>query len=140
MNRSVLLIMAFWLYAYSGNSQNEPDTVTVQYDCQTINIGDTACISVFLSDIDLFSFQFSFHFDPNAFDTAFITNIHPELLVNQLTFSSIDEQGGFRVLWFSQSTNDVTFSPDIPLFDLCVTASGPPGFLQDWSGRLPDRN
>ena len=125
MNKSVLLFLIFMLGASIGRGQN--DTVNIQIACQPVQVGDTTCVSVTFSEINLFSFQFSFYFDPNAFDTGFIRNIHPQLLIDPLTFSDIDDQGGFRVLWFSQSTGDIMFDPNTPIFELCLVAGGPPG-------------
>ena len=127
MNRSASLFVILLWFIASASLQAQ-DTISLNFDCQTVVVGDTTCISISTSDIPaLSSAQFTLHFDPNAFGFVDIANIHPEFTVDPLTFSPVDSQGFFVVAWISQSPTPITFAAGSVLFEVCLEAKGPPG-------------
>jgi len=106
------------------------DSGLVKLNCMDARVGETVCIPVTIAKMkELAAGQFSFLFNPQAFDFVRAQNLNPKLNsdLTQTVFDNQKSTGIIKFLWFDLNLLPKDFTAESVLVEFCFNVKGPPG-------------
>ncbi len=106
------------------------DSGLVKLNCRDAQVGATVCIPITIGKMkELAAGQFTFLFNPQAFEYVRAQNLSPILNsdLSQTVFDNQKNVGIIKFLWFDLNLLPKDFTAESVLVEFCFNVKGPPG-------------